>query len=220
MPNDVVTTLLEAYRTGFFPMADPEDPVPGRVAWFHPDPRAIIPIGDDTAGSFHVPRSLAQRVRSGRFDLRADTAFRTVIEACASARGPDETWISPEIVDAYCMMHEAGYAHSVEAWVVDDGRERLVGGLYGVSINGLFAGESMFSRPDLGGTDASKVCLVHLVRHMERRGMILLDTQFWNPHLDQFGCVEVSREAYLHRLERAVSLDVAFTPFDPTAARS
>jgi len=219
MSNDVVNSLLEAYRAGFFPMADPEDPIPGRVAWLHPDPRAIIPIGDDEAGSFRVARSLAQRVRSGRFEIRADTTFRAVIEACATIRGAEETWISPEIVDAYCAMHEAGHAHSVEAWLCDARGARLVGGLYGVAINGLFAGESMFSLPEAGGTDASKVCLVHLVRHMEERGMTLLDTQFWNPHLEQFGCVQVSREDYVRRLEAAIRLDVSFEPFDPAAGR-
>ena len=205
MRASLVESLLEAYRSGFFPMADPDDPVPGRVGWYNPDPRAILPLADDPAGAFHVPRSLEQRVRSGRFDVRADTAFAEVMRLCAEPR-VDGTWISPEIVDAYCEMHEEGYAHSVEAWLGD----ALVGGLYGVSVGGLFAGESMFSRPAWGGTDASKVCLVHLVRHLERRGFVLLDTQFWNPHLEQFGCVEISREAYLERLEEAVALEVDF----------
>jgi leucyl/phenylalanyl-tRNA--protein transferase len=138
-----------------------------------------------------------------------------VIEACAAPRRDEATWISAEIVDAYCALHEAGHAHSIEAWVREDGDERLVGGLYGVSIGGMFAGESMFSRPDAGGTDASKVCLVHLVEHLVRRGYALLDTQFWNPHLDQFGCALVSRDEYHARLVRALRIDAAWLPFEP-----
>lgn len=209
MAASLVESLLEAYRAGYFPMADPERA--GRIDWYNPDPRAIIPLD----GSFKMTRSLRGRVRSGRFDIRADTAFGEVIEACAEPReDDDQTWISPEIIDAYCELHEAGYAHSVEAWIVEDGDERLVGGLYGVSIAGLFAGESMFSLPAIGGTDSSKVCLVHLVRHMERRGMTLLDTQFWNPHLDQFGCVVIRRDEYLRRLDEAIRCDVGFAPFE------
>ena len=209
MASELIESLLEAYRAGYFPMADPDQA--DRVGWFNPDPRAIIPLD----GSFRVSRSLRQRVRSGRFDIRADSAFDEVIRACARPRpDEDQTWISAEIIGAYCALHEAGYAHSVEAWLVDDDGERLVGGLYGVSIAGLFAGESMFSLPGLGGTDSSKVCLVHLVRHMERRGMSLLDTQFWNPHLDQFGCVMIRRDEYLRRLEEALGLDVSFGPFE------
>lgn len=208
MPSSLIESLLNAYGSGYFPMADPDQG--GRIGWYNPDPRAIIPVD----GGFSVARSLRQRVRSGRFTIRADTAFGEVIEACAEPRdGDDATWISPEIIDAYCDMHEAGHAHSVEAWLVADGQERLVGGLYGVSIAGLFAGESMFSRPAMGGTDASKVCLVHLVRHMERRGMTLLDTQFWNPHLKQFGCELIRRDDYLRRLDDALGRDVRFAPF-------
>lgn len=212
MAPTLVESLLAAYTAGYFPMADPDRP--GHVDWYNPDPRAVIPLD-----SFVVPRSLRQRVRSGRFDVRANTAFSEVITACAEPRhDDDETWISQDIVDAYSDLHDAGYAHSVEAWLVLGGREELVGGLYGVSIAGFFAGESMFSRPMRGGTDASKVCLVHLVDHMARRGMTLLDTQFWNPHLDQFGCVEIRRDDYLRRLESALHLDVRFAPFEPIQA--
>jgi len=216
-----VNSLLYAFRSGYFPMADPDEVEPGRVGWFSPDPRAIMPIvPGDAAGRFHVPRSLGQRVRSGRFEIRADTAFRRVIEACAEPRRDEATWISPEIVDAYAALHEAGHAHSVEAWLTGEGRERLVGGLYGVAIGGMFAGESMFSRPAEGGTDASKVCLVHLVEHLVRRGYTLLDTQFWNPHLDQFGCALVSRDEYHTRLVRALRVNATWLPFEPGLVRS
>jgi leucyl/phenylalanyl-tRNA---protein transferase len=212
----IVNSLLYAYRSGYFPMADPDEIEPGRVGWFSPDPRALIPIAPgDEAGRFHVPRSLAQRVRSGRFQIRTDTEFRHVIEACAAPRRDDETWISSEIIDAYTALFEAGHAHSIEAWLTGEGGERLVGGLYGVAIGGMFAGESMFSRPGEGGTDASKVCLVHLVEHLRRRGFTLLDAQFWNPHLDQFGCTLVSRDEYHTRLVRALRVNATWLPFEP-----
>ena len=172
--------LLSAYCQGVFPMADHR----GRIRWYDPDPRAIIPL--DT---FHVPKRLGRTVRNGPFEVRVDTAFREVMAACATpAPGREETWISPTIIDAYVRLHELGYAHSVESW-----REgRLVGGLYGVAVNGLFAGESMFSYE----RDASKVALVHLVERLRRGGFVLLDTQFSTDHLTQFGVLEIPRASY------------------------
>lgn len=216
--RDLVDGMLDAYRSGAFPMADPET---GVIEWFRPDPRAIIPL--DT---FHVPDSLRQRVTSSgprRFVVTSDRAFSRVIRACAKPRpNQEETWIDDRIVHAYEMLHEAGHAHSVEAWIRgnEEGERNedliLVGGLYGVHVGGLFAGESMFSLPERRGTDASKVCLVHLVHHLRRRGFSVLDVQFVNPHLEQFGVVEILGGEYSDRLSHAVQSDVAWESFEPS----
>ncbi len=191
-------------------MGDPESQ---QIGWYDPDPRGVIPL---EPGGFVVPRSLRQCVRRGAFAVTTDVAFERVIRACAEPRGEDGEWISEPLIQAYCILHDHGFAHSIEAWRNDEmGMPVLVGGLYGVSIGGLFAGESMFSRPASGGTDASKVCLVHLVGHLRRRGYQLLDTQFWNPHLDRFGCVEVSRSAYRAMLAGAVEVETGWEPFVP-----
>lgn len=206
--QELVRGLLEAYRHGLFPMGDP---VSGTVDWFDPDPRAIIPL---EPGALRVSRSLRQRVRSGRFRVTSDESFGTVIRACATPRADDGVWINEPIIEAYCTLHAHGHAHSVEAWLDGhDGVPRLVGGLYGVTLGALFAGESMFSRPELGGTDASKVCLVHLVGHLRRCGFTLLDTQFSNPHIRRFGSVEIPRRVYLDRLARAAQREAAWEPF-------
>ncbi len=166
----------------------------GKIDWYDPDPRCILPI--DT---FHVPRSLAQRIRRGGFEIRINAAFRAVMLACA-APTPEraKTWITPEILDAYCQLHEFGFAHSVETWI--DGQ--LVGGLYGVALGGLFAGESMFSRV----TDASKIALVYLNEQLRTRGFILHDTQFMTEHLRRFGAQEISRAEYHRRLQQALTI--------------
>jgi leucyl/phenylalanyl-tRNA--protein transferase len=187
--------LIAAYCQGLFPMADDD----GEIYWYDPNPRAIIPLD-----AFHVPRRLARRVRHGGFEIRADTSFRAVMEACAEPR-PDQpgTWISGEMVDAYAALHRLGFAHSVEVW--RDGR--LAGGLYGVAIRGLFAGESMFSRE----TDASKVALVYLVDRLRRGGFVLLDSQYVvGGHMLQFGTVEISRAEYKHRLKQALQVEATF----------
>jgi len=179
--------LLRAYREGLFPMALDD----GDIGWFSPDPRGIIPI--DT---FHVPKRLARVVRSGRFEIRIDTAFVEVIHACALNR-EEGTWISDEIIVSYAALFAMGYAHSVEAW--RDGR--LAGGLYGVHLGGAFFGESMFHRE----TDASKVALVALVERLRARGFTLLDTQWVTPHLRRFGAIEIPCSEYRKRLERALA---------------
>ena len=191
--------LLWAYRRGIFPMADPDS---GRIDWYSPDPRGIVPLD-----RFRVPRNLAREVRKSRFDIRTDTCFEEVMRRCAAPR-PQEgsTWIDERLVAAYLELHRMGCAHSVEAWLGDE----MVGGLYGVHIGGAFFGESMFVRPDEGGTNASKICLVHLVERLRRQGFTLLDTQFWNEHLEQFGCEEIDRAEYLRRLAAAVDLDVSW----------
>lgn len=179
-------TLLTAYRHGLFPM-----PINRRqMGWWSPDPRGIVPVD-----GLRVSRSL--RKSCTRFEMRADTAFADVIDACADQRRPGG-WINRDIRAAYKRLHELGWAHSVEAW--RDGQ--LVGGLYGVAIGGLFAGESMFHR----ATDASKVALAALVAHMQQRGMVLLDVQWWTPHLASLGAIAIPRSEYLDRLDKALAL--------------
>ena len=188
--------LLWAYRQGLFPMAESRD---GEIHWYYADPRAVLPLD----GRFHVSRSLRKRVRQGTYRTTRDAAFDRVIRACAEPRPyARETWISRRIIDLYCQLHRRGDAHSVEAWRGDD----LVGGLYGVAIGGAFFGESMFSH----ATDASKVCLVHLVEHLRARGYTLLDTQFANDHMRQFGLIEIPHEQYLQRLALAVDQAVSW----------
>jgi leucyl/phenylalanyl-tRNA--protein transferase len=191
-----VDLLVSAYASGWFPMAVGA----GDIRWFSPDPRGIIPL--DT---FHISRRLTRVVSRGVFRIEINRRFEDVIRACALAeRDPEDagTWIDPEILDSYCAMHAAGYAHSVEAW--QDGR--LAGGLYGVALGGAFFGESMFHHV----TDASKVALVALVERLRNRGFTLLDTQWTTPHLEQFGAVEVPRGRYLKMLARALQQDCRF----------
>ena len=186
--------LLGAYCQGYFPMAE-ED---GTVYWYDPDPRTIIPLD-----GFHISRSLARRLRRGGLEVRYDTAFRRVMAACAApAPGREETWISDEFIDVYTQLHEAGFAHSVEVWMEGE----LAGGVYGVSIGGLFAGESMFSRR----TDASKIALAYLVERLNRNGFCLFDVQFTTEHLKRLGAVEIPRAEYRERLAHALRLDVQF----------
>lgn len=212
LPSPPLTTarLLAAYRRGWFPMADP---LTGAIEWFNPDPRAIFPLAPPEA--FHIPASLARLVRSDCLEIRCDTAFEAVMRACAVPRDTEDlTWIDQRMVDAYTALHAAGHAHSIEAWIDD----RLVGGLYGVHIGAGFMGESMFCRPADGGSNASKVCLVHLVRWLRHRGFLLLDTQFSTDHLSQFGCIEIPRDDYFPLLAKAVARDVTWGDFSPIAA--
>jgi leucyl/phenylalanyl-tRNA--protein transferase len=225
----MVEEALTLYAQGWFPMAESFDARPDRVEWVQPAERSLIPL--DTR--FHVPKSLAQRIRSGRFVVRHDTAFPAVIRACAVAKRrdvdgtPAGTWLHPSIIRLFELFHRVGCAHSIEAWrrveAVGDDRVAhavptavvrafdgvphvLVGGLYGVAIGSAFCGESMFSRADLGGTDASRVCLVHLVEHLRHRGFTLLDAQLANPHLAQFGSYEIEQAAYLEMLAAAATM--------------
>lgn len=178
-------TLLAAYRTGVFPMPIRR----GVMGWWSPDPRGIIPLD-----GLRVSRSLRRSCR--RFEIRVDTAFAQVIAGCADRRRPG-AWIDRSIRSAYTRLHELGWAHSIEVWDHDG---NLAGGLYGVSIGGLFAGESMFHRQ----TDASKVALVALVKMLVGAGAELLDVQWATPHLKSLGAVEIPREQYLERLGKAV----------------
>ena len=190
--------LLRAYAAGIFPMADSaEDP---EIFWVDPEWRGIIPLQ-----GFHVPQRLRRTVRSGLFDIRCNTAFEAVIRGCAApAADRPRTWINDEIVRLYTGLFRRGFAHSVEAWYEGN----LVGGLYGVSLNGAFFGESMFSRV----TDASKVALVHLVAVLIRGGYTLLDTQFVTEHLQRFGALEIPRAEYRKRLTAALQGQASFQP--------
>ncbi|NOX57419.1 MAG: leucyl/phenylalanyl-tRNA--protein transferase [Planctomycetes bacterium] len=180
--------LLNAYARGIFPMADDD----GEILWFAPDPRAIIDLD-----SFHVPRNLRQLHRQKKFDMRINTAFERVIDACADRR--EGTWINNDIRTVYVELHHLGFAHSIESWLDDE----LVGGLYGVAIGGAFCGESMFHFV----SNASKIALVFLVERMRERGFALLDTQFTTEHLKQFNCREIPRNEYLARLTKALRLE-------------
>ncbi len=188
------TALLNAYAQGIFPMAHGA----GQIYWYDPDPRAIVPLD-----KFHVPRRLCQKINRQPYEIRYSTAFRTVMRRCAApAPGRDTTWIDDIILNSYTALYQLGYAHSVEAWL--DGE--LVGGLYGVALRGLFAGESMFSN----ATDASKICLVYLVERLRERGFTLLDTQYQTDHLAQFGVIEIPREVYKQRLSEALLVEAHF----------
>jgi leucyl/phenylalanyl-tRNA--protein transferase len=184
--------LLDAYRRGVFPWFDEDSP----ILWWSPDPRAIFEMD-----GLHVSRRLARTVRSERFTVTFDRAFGEVIRGCAD-RPNDGVWITADMIDAYTRLHELGHAHSIEVW--HEGR--LAGGLYGVAIGGLFAGESMFTRV----RDASKVALVHLMEQLRRRGYQLFDVQFLNAHTVRLGAIEIARREYLARLRRAISCDVSF----------
>jgi leucyl/phenylalanyl-tRNA--protein transferase len=186
-----IPQLLEAYATGFFPMSDGE-----RIRWYSPNPRGILPLD-----RFHAPRRLARVVRGGRFEIRIDTAFRAVIDGCAADR-EEGSWISAEILESYCALHQAGLAHSVEAW--HEGQ--LAGGLYGVALGGAFFGESMFHKM----TDASKVALAALVARLRDRRFALLDIQWVTPHLETFGAIEIPRRRYLMLLQEALMVPATF----------
>lgn len=180
--------LLHAYERGIFPW-----PIEGwPLTWFSPQERAIIEFKD-----LKVPRSLAKLRRRAPFRLTIDTAFRAVILACAGVKRADEqgTWITPQMLGAYCRLHELGHAHSVEAWA----GEELVGGLYGVDAGGAFAGESMFYlRPN-----ASKLALLHLIEHLRQGGLDWLDIQVMTPHMKALGARTISRGEFLDKLAAA-----------------
>ncbi len=188
--------LLLAYRSGIFPMADSRDDP--EIFWVEPRQRAILPLD-----GFHCSRSLAKLLRQGRLRVTCNHAFDQVVEACAAPR-PDhpESWISERIKASYRSLHLAGHAHSLECWKDgEDGQPMLAGGLYGVSFDRVFCGESMFSR----APNTSKVALAWLVALMKRAGYELLDCQFMTDHLASLGAVEMSQQDYLDRLESACS---------------
>lgn len=184
--------LLRAYSIGLFPMAEAADDP--EIFWVEPEIRGVLPLD-----AFHISKSLAKAVRQKPFDIRFDTSFEQVVGMCAqSAPDRPNTWINSTIRKLYAELHAMGHAHSVEAW---DGNE-LVGGLYGVSLGAAFFGESMFSRR----TNASKICLVHLVERLKSRGFALLDTQFTTDHLKTFGTIDIPKADYQKLLQAAVDL--------------
>lgn len=229
--KQLVRAVLDAYREGWFPMADSAKPHKP-AQWLQPETRGVLPLhlpGEpDPSGlalePFHLPKRLATRLRTARFAATTDRAFARVLRACAQQRESDGgTWIDAEITELFELLHAEGHAHSFEIWHSPDlppmgydlqadttgidpaaqppaGAE-LVGGLYGLRIGSLFCGESMFSRPESGGTDASKAALVRTVGHLRAHGCKLLDTQMTNDHLDQFNCQAVDRTDYLRAIK-------------------
>ena len=186
--------LLGAYATGIFPMAKASDDP--EIHWIDPRQRGILPLD-----GFHTSRSLSRRMRSGAFRITVDTAFAAVVAACADR---PETWISQRIQALYEQLFQLGQAHSVEVWLQD----RLVGGVYGVTLGAAFFGESMFSRV----TDASKIALAHTVDRLRAGGFQLFDTQFLTPHLASLGGIEIPRAAYRLLLVKALLKKADFCP--------
>ena len=190
-PGITPEILLRAYSIGLFPMAESADDP--EIFWVEPDLRGVLPLND-----FHVSKSLAKTIRRKPFKIRFDHDFEAVIAACAEeTSGRPSTWINQTIRSLYASLFRMGHAHTVEAW---DG-DQLVGGLYGVSLGAAFFGESMFSRR----TDASKICLVHLVERLKENGFVLLDTQFTTEHLKTFGAIDVPKDEYEHMLAKAMA---------------
>jgi len=187
--------ILNAYAQGVFPMAD--DRHAQEVYWYEPEMRGQLSIE-----GLHVPRRLRKTIRKNPYNIRFDSDFIAVIQGCANVR--HETWINDEIKDVFIELHEMGYAHSVEAWL----ENTCVGGLYGLALGGAFFGESMFSTK----TDASKICLVHLAAHLKQQGFEILDTQFINDHLKQFGVFEEPQESYLEKLKPTIHKPISFVP--------
>jgi leucyl/phenylalanyl-tRNA--protein transferase len=187
--------LLTAYSQGVFPMADEL----GTIHWYQPDPRAILPLD-----RLHISRSLGRLLRRQPYEVVVNRDFVGVMRACAMpGPGRRETWISEQMVDAYSELHRLGFAHSVELY---DENRGLVGGLYGVTVRGLFAGESMFSR----APSASKIALAHLVDRLRARGFALLDVQYLTPHLVTMGAIEVPATIYDELLRQAMTRPARF----------
>jgi leucyl/phenylalanyl-tRNA---protein transferase len=187
--------ILQAYGQGIFPMGSENE-----ISWYSPDPRFIISLA-----KFHTPRRLVRKLKQKCFDIRINTAWDGVIQGCAER---ETTWITDDIIIAYTELHALGYGHSVEAFI----DEKLVGGLYGVSLGGAFMAESMFHRV----SDASKACLVYLVERLNARGFILLDAQFLSEktgYLKNFGGIEIPRSQYLQILSHALTLNCSFDSY-------
>lgn len=190
--------LIYGYMNGIFPMAHDD----GQIYWYAPDPRAIIPLEN-----YSPAKSLRPILRKKMFDIRVNTRFREVMEKCAAPRGQeDETWISPEIIEAYVALHQMGMAHSVETYRDN----RLVGGLYGVAIGSAFFGESMFYREP----NASKVAFHYLIQILKTQGFRLLDTQFINDNVLRFGAIEIPKAQYIRMLREAIQVKAHFNEME------
>lgn len=184
-------TLLRAYTSGIFPWFNEGDP----ICWWSPDPRAIFELD-----GLHISRRLARTIRAGKFHCTINRDFEGVMRGCADRM--EGTWVTEEMIEAYNRLNQLGIAHSVEAWQ----GERLAGGIYGVAINGFFAGESMFTWV----ADASKVAMAFLFDHLRKRDFLLFDTQMITPHTTRMGAVEIPRAEYLERLKRALARKTSF----------
>jgi leucyl/phenylalanyl-tRNA--protein transferase len=201
MPRDASSRidpddLLKAYTLGYFPMARSRHD--DAAIWVLPDERGVLPL--DAA---RAPRRLVRTLKLEPFEVRVDTCFADVIAACARrAKNRADTWINPAIEEVYLELHHRGYAHSVECWKAG----RLVGGLYGVALGAIFCGESMFSTE----RDASKIAMLHLIARLKMTGFKLLDTQFWTPHLAQFGVAECPDTDYQKMLARCSVMKADF----------
>ena len=183
--------LLDAYRHGIFPWFSPGDP----ILWWSPDPRMVM-----FPSEFRISHSLRKTLSKGACEVRSNSAFEQVMRACSDPReGENGTWITEEMIAAYCELHRLGYAHSIEVWM----QNQLVGGLYGVSIGRMFFGESMFSRR----TDASKIALAHLARQLERWNFGLIDCQMYTPHLSSLGAREIPRAEFIARLQELINCE-------------
>ncbi len=183
-----IDRLMKAYRKGIFPWTDHP------ITWWSPDPRGVLPLN-----GMHIPKTLQRIIKKKEYKITFNQAFEQVIKGCANeTEKRPETWISDEFIDAYCQLHQDKHAHSVECWIDD----KLAGGLYGVAIGGFFAGESMFHiKPN-----ASSLCLVHLVEHLNQKDFKLLDVQMVTHHTRRFGAVEIPRPEYLKKLDAALKL--------------
>lgn len=191
--------LLIAYQNGIFPWFGPHDP----ILWWSPNPRLVL-----YPEQLHVSKSLAKKLRQGRFKVTFDQAFDRVMQACGDCRRETGTWIIPAMVEAYGRLHRMGYAHSVEVW----DEQQLAGGLYGVSMGRCFFGESMFSQR----ADASKIALVHLVGLLRRHGFHLIDCQVTSDHLKRLGARAIPRRRFLRELRRAIDDRNGPDPWGPT----
>jgi len=185
-------TLLSAYQQGIFPWFDEDTP----ILWWSPDPRAILEFDN-----LYISKRLARTIRTNKFQVTFNQDFDAVVQGC-TYRPEEGTWITPEVANAYGEFHRRGHAHSVEVWQ----QGVLVGGLYGVAIGGLFAGESMFSTV----SDASKIALVALVSRLKEKGYQLFDLQIINEHTSSMGAAEIPRDDYLARVKLAIQLKITF----------
>jgi len=189
-------TILKGYSLGVFPMSESfDDP---KIYWINPKKRGIIPIKD-----FKISKSLKKEIKKNKFKITINKNFNKVITNCAKkTKNRPKTWINKKIIDSYSNLHEIGHAHSIEAWF----QNKLVGGLYGVSLGSAFFGESMFSTM----SNASKICLVYLIANLNKKGFTLLDTQFVNPYLKKLGAIEISRKKYLKILGNSLKKNIDF----------
>ena len=197
-------TILKGYSLGIFPMSESfDDP---KIYWINPKKRGIIPIKD-----FKISKSLKKEIKKNKFKITINKNFNKVITNCAKkTKNRPKTWINKKIIVSYSNLHKIGHAHSIEAWF----QNKLVGGLYGVSLGSAFFGESMFSIM----SNASKICLVYLIANLNKKGFTLLDTQFVNPYLKKLGAIEISRKKYLKILGNSLKKNIDFNKKIPQSS--